>query len=205
MRYLLTFSTFLMIFMATSLIYKLNAQQMTEEILPYRQIPDVPASYTASNAVARMIDGLGYRYYWATEGLRPMDLDYQISEDSRKTIETLDHIHNLSLTILHAAQNMPNEQGSRESLTDYNEMREETLQNLAQASEIFKNTSDEQLDSSHIIFKRGDQESSYPLWNLINGMISDAIWHSGQIVSFRRASGNPIHPGVSVFRGVTRE
>jgi hypothetical protein len=35
--------------------------------LPYREIPMMKESYTAQNTVARMIDGLGFRYYWATE------------------------------------------------------------------------------------------------------------------------------------------
>jgi hypothetical protein len=37
---------------------------------------------------------------------------------------------------------------------------------------------------------------------LINGPITDAIYHTGQVVSFRRTSGNPIPKGVNVFLGV---
>ena len=37
--------------------------------LPYYQIPDYPSSYNAATVAARTIDGLGFRYYWATEGL----------------------------------------------------------------------------------------------------------------------------------------
>jgi|GEM_PF-5684614 len=51
-----------------------NAQTDT---LPYYQIPDAPSTYTAATVSARMIDGLGYRYYWATESLRPEDLAYE--------------------------------------------------------------------------------------------------------------------------------
>ena len=43
--------------------------------------------------------------------------------------------------------------------------------------------------------------SEFPLWNLINGPIQDAVWHSGQVVAFRRASGNPINSKISVFNG----
>jgi len=45
---------------------ELQAQDME---LPYHQIPDHAETYSAGNIVSRMIDGLGYRYYWATEGL----------------------------------------------------------------------------------------------------------------------------------------
>ncbi|MFT5959604.1 MAG: hypothetical protein ACI8VJ_001363, partial [Polaribacter sp.] len=49
----------------------------SQKILPYYQIPKMEESYTAQNTVARMVDGLGFRYYWATEGLRAEDLAYQ--------------------------------------------------------------------------------------------------------------------------------
>jgi len=69
------------------------------EELPYRQIPDYPKMYTPGNVAARVVDGLGYRYYWATEGLAAKDLEYKPSEDGRCTGETIDHILGLSLTI----------------------------------------------------------------------------------------------------------
>jgi hypothetical protein len=45
--------------------------------LPYYEIPDYPESYTAGAVAARMLDGLGFRYYWATEGLRDEDLVFR--------------------------------------------------------------------------------------------------------------------------------
>ena len=43
--------------------------------LPYYEIPDYPETYTAGSVAARMLDGLGFRYYWATEGLNEDDLN----------------------------------------------------------------------------------------------------------------------------------
>lgn len=43
-----------------------NAEQ-----LPYYEIPEPAESYTTGGVLSRMMDGLGFRYYWATEGLRP--------------------------------------------------------------------------------------------------------------------------------------
>lgn len=40
-----------------------------------------------------------------------------------------------------------------------------------------------------------------PFYNLINGPIADAIWHTGQLASFRRSSGNPINSKVNHFTG----
>ena len=47
------------------------------------------------------------------------------------------------------------------------------------------------------------RDNTFPFWNQINGPISDAIWHSGQVVMNRRASGNPLRKGVNVFLGKT--
>ncbi|MFT7499284.1 MAG: hypothetical protein ACI8QP_001887, partial [Porticoccaceae bacterium] len=47
--------------------------------------------------------------------------------------------------------------------------------------------------------------SEYPFWDLINGPIEDAVWHSGQLVSFRRSSGNPMNPKVNFLTGKVRD
>ncbi|RMG65160.1 MAG: hypothetical protein D6722_16205, partial [Bacteroidetes bacterium] len=46
--------------------HDMNADATTP--LPYRAIPDYPETFTPGTTVARFLDGLGYRYYWATEG-----------------------------------------------------------------------------------------------------------------------------------------
>ena len=45
----------------------------------------------------------------------------------------------------------------------------------------------------------------FPFWNIINGPISDALWHCGQVVLLRRSSGNPFNSKVSVFSGKLRD
>ena len=77
----------------------IKAQERHEE-LPYYQIPDAPESYTQGAIAARMVDGLGFRYYWATEGLRSEDLQFRPGEDARSSEETIDHILGLSNVIL---------------------------------------------------------------------------------------------------------
>jgi hypothetical protein len=64
--------------------------------LPYREIPAYPGSFTPGNTVARIVDGLGFRYYWATNGLREIDLAFKPSKDGRTTLETIMHIYDLS-------------------------------------------------------------------------------------------------------------
>ena len=52
--------------------------------------------------------------------------------------------------------------------------------------------------NSKVIF--GKQQ--FDLYNLFHGPISDSLYHIGQIVAFRRASGNPIPIRVNHFMGI---
>ena len=49
----------------------------------YYTIPDTPTTYTAATVAARLVDGLGFRYFWATEGLTEKDLNYKPSAEAR--------------------------------------------------------------------------------------------------------------------------
>ena len=173
--------------------------------LPYYVIPDAPKDFTAESVTARMIDGLGYRYFWATEDLREEDLAYKASETSRTTEETIDHVFGLSKTILNAVAGRPNVRGGdvKKEVLVFAEKRKRTLENFKAASDLLQKK-DAQVGDMKIVFQRGEKKSEYPFWNLINGPIEDAIWHAGQLVGNRRASGNPLHPGVNVFTGKTK-
>ena len=178
----------------------MNAQ--TNDELPFAEIPSAPEAYTAGGVASRMIDGLGFRYYWATAGLRSEDLSYKPSGEARSSEETIDHILGLSYIVLNSAlkkANAPREDGP---LT-FDEKRAQTLKNLEQASKILRSA--ENLEDYPVVFKRNESTSEYPFWNQINGPIADAIWHCGQLVSFRRASGNPFNSKVSVFSGKLRD
>lgn len=189
--------------MALLFITVMNAQEKYPEDLPYYQIPDYPDSYTAGTVVSRMIDGLGFRYYWATQGLRAEDLAYKPSESNRTIAETLDHLYNLSRVIYNSAIKEINDRTQpREETLSFQEKRKRTLLNFKKASKIFIDVQD--LNEHLVIFKTKSGTFENPFWNQINGPIEDAIWHSGQIVVLRRASGNPIDPKVNVFTGVRR-
>ncbi|NNK88052.1 MAG: hypothetical protein HKO90_07195 [Flavobacteriaceae bacterium] len=175
-----------------------NAQ---DKNLPYYEIPDYPETYNACTVAARMIDGLGFRYYWATEGLTEKDLVYKPSESGRSTDETLDHLLGLSDFILKIALKQPVGSNDQDDLT-FDEKRSRTLNNLKSAADIFRNSTD--LSAFKIQFNRSGNTSEFPFWNTINGPIADAIWHCGQIVVLRRASGNPFNSKASVFLGKVR-
>jgi hypothetical protein len=173
--------------------------------LPYRQIPDYPAAYTPEAVAARMVDGLGFRYYWATEGLRAEDLAFRPSPEARSTDETLDHILGLVDITLNTVQGKTNSRGEDDNPPlDFEAKRKMTLEKLALASDLLKN-SGKNLDEMDIVFQNGDNRSEFPFWNLLNGPIADALWHVGQVVSFRRSSGNPYNSKASVFTGKLRD
>lgn len=173
--------------------------QSTNE-LPYRQIPDYPTKYTAATVTARMIDGLGFRYYWATEGLQSEDLDYRPNGDARTTQETLVHIYELSKNILNSVNQVPNTSEKIAALS-FAELRQKTLENFKATSDKLITSNDEDLTNYKMVFKRESGTREFPFWNEINGPIADALWHVGQVVSFRRSSGNPFNPKANVLVG----
>lgn len=173
--------------------------------LPYYEIPNYPEKYTPETVVIRMIDGVGFRFYWATEGLRPQDLAFKPSPEARTSEETIDHILGLSYVILNAIQKKVNtKSGEETSPLTFEMKRRLTLENLKTASDLLKNSKDN-LDDYKMIFKNGDKTTEYPFWNLINGPIEDAVWHVGQVVSFRRSSGNSFNSKASVLTGKLRQ
>ena len=178
---------------------KINSQKME---LPYYEIPNYPENYNQGTVAARIVDGLGFRYYWATEGLRDVDLKFKPNDEARTTEETVDHILGLSTVIFNSAMKIENSKNDFSKLT-FSEKRKLTLYNLKTAADIFRSSTD--LTAFTIVFKNEKGTTELPFWNMINGPIADALWHCGQIVSFRRSSGNPYNSKASVLTGKVRE
>ena len=181
-------------------VFSLNVSGSAQSELPYKEIPSYPANYTQSTVISRMIDGLGYRYYWATENLRALDLDFKPDTLARSTFETMEHIYGLSFMILNASKNQVNHRRDPVQMTA-NDLRLATLYNLKSASEAIALV--ENLDELTILFEGSTGREALPFWHVLNGPLADAIYHTGQMVSFRRTSGNPMNPKVNVFMGKT--
>ena len=186
------------------IFFGMISQSYGQDGLPYREIPDYPPTYTAGTVAARVLDGLGFRYYWATEGLRQEDLEFQANKDGRTTLETITHIHDLTSTIINAARSQPNDNTIAKPIMSFQEMRKKTLENIRDASEILKKASDKQVSELKVIFKSEKGTTEFPFWNELNGPIADALWHTGQVISYRRGSGNPYNAKASVFTGKVR-
>lgn len=181
-------------------VFSLNVSSSAQSELPYKEIPSYPANYTQSTVISRMIDGLGYRYYWATENLRALDLDFKPDTLARSTFETMEHIYGLSFMILNASKNQVNHRRDPVQMTA-NDLRLATLYNLKSASAEMALV--ENLEELNILFEGSTGRKALPFWHVLNGPLADAIYHTGQMVSFRRTSGNPMNPKVNVFMGKT--
>lgn len=184
--------TFIIIF---TTIFSMNSQ----EKLPYYQIPKMEENYSAQNTVARMIDGLGFRYYWSTEGLRAEDLVYQPKGEGRSCQKTVDHLYDLSNMMLRLTKTVVKQEKEKSEMT-FAEMRKQTLYNFEALSNRIKISK----DLAEFTAKK-EGKITTPFFNVINGPIADAIWHTGQVASFRRSSGNPISSKVNHFTGTVRE
>lgn len=153
----------------------------------YHEIPDYPEEMSAKGIIMRLLDGLGFRFYWATEGLRESDYSFTPGEGCKSIVELMGHIYglmnwvNLSVT----------GEGYKEPETPH-EGRALIVEMIYNLRNILGNMSDKELSKIKIRDK--------PFWNIINGPISDALTHVGQINSFRRLAGNCV-PGANVFTG----
>ena len=176
-----------------ALIYRIVIIAQTEEELPFYQIPDYPETYTSGTVAARMIDGLGFRYFWATEGLRVEDLKQKASESGRTSKETVAHLYELSKFIRNSI--LDKNKDENKDIISFEDTRRRTLKNFKIVSDVLRDT-----NTPYNL-----QDSQVPFWNIINGPIADALWHCGQLVMLRRASGNPFNSKVSVFKGKVKK
>lgn len=177
----------------------LNGQETMPETEIYRTIPEAAQIFTPGTVVSRLIDGLGFRFYWASEGLTEEDLKYEPGNNGRNIRETVEHVYGLSKMILNAARSEPNTSNADAKNMTFGKLREKTLRNMKEASGIM--AASDNLENHTIIFKNDEVTASYPFWNALNGPIEDAVWHAGQLVVMRRSAGNPINSNVNVFLG----
>tara|TARA_B100001175_G_scaffold222223_1_gene189203 strand:- start:7129 stop:7770 length:642 start_codon:yes stop_codon:yes gene_type:complete len=190
------------LFLIFIFLFSLNTYAQTEKKeteMPFSEIGEYPANFSQANIVSRMIEGLGYRYYWATKSLTENDLNYKSSNDARSTLQIIEHIYSLTMMI---SSSFEKQEFKFTSVAyNYDELRAKTLLKLKYIHDELRSNPD--FSQLFIKFERGGTKMEFPFWNQINGPISDALWHCGQVVMNRRASGNPLQSGVNVFVGKT--
>jgi len=153
----------------------------------YYKIPDYPEKLSTTTVLTRMLDGLGFRFYWATEGLRAEDYSFRPAKDTMSIGELVMHVWQLMNWVSSGALKCPYRKPRSGE-----KAREQTLLIIHDLRNRMLNMSDEDLAKLRLGGK--------PFWNIINGPFSDALTHTGQINSFRRIAGNPV-AGANVFRG----
>lgn len=160
-------------------------------------IKDVPKDYTGEGVLLRMIEGAGFRYYWATEGMKDIDVAVKPCEDCRTGFETVEHIYGLSEMVRSTVMSEVYDRSKLMKTTSFDELIAATNKNWADAANYLMKGNG-RIDQMDIDYGKGSKVS---FWNLLNGPLADAIYHTGQVVTFRRISGNPINPKVNVFMG----
>lgn len=162
------------------------------------QIHTIPDTINSSNTIARMIDGLLFRYYWATEGLTKNDYGFRPVESSMSMMELQMHIYDLAFITNKTYGGNPTYK--KEYLTSFDSARQEILRLYEDVSNRLKEMQDDnQLNEFLVKPKSLDRE--FPFWFSLNGHIADCLTHIGQLISWRRINGNPQTKGINVFLG----
>ncbi len=168
--------------------------------LPYTTLPELPDQVGGVEVIARLVDGLAFRYRWATEDLSPADVAFRPTPEAFTLGEIMEHVARMmewierALTLEHGEENedMP-------APASHEDTRARTLASLERIRGNFLERGDAGLEDIRIVgsSRPGDDR---PFWNMINGPLADALTHVGQINTYRRMNGNPT-PRADVFRG----
>ena len=154
----------------------------------FYRIPEYPEHVCSGSILTRLFDGLGFRFYWATEGLSEKEYNFRPSEDCMSIGELISHIWRLVNWINISFNNL----GFHRP--------DETIKIIDQTLEIIQNLRETTID-----MKNGEitkiKIRDYPFWHIINGPLADALTHVGQINSFRRLAGKPVSKA-NVFTGI---
>jgi len=159
------------------------------DTLPYDTIPDSPGQISGGTVLARLVDGLAFRYRWATEGLAEGEMGFRPGPTSMTLAELLRHILGL---VSWADQIFGGEGRIAGEGLSLPELRARTLDRLQALRARLVGMSEAEVAAC-----RG---SDFPFWNMINGPLADALTHVGQVNAWRRLAGNPVSRA-NVFRG----
>ena len=153
------------------------------DITFFRSLNEPSQSANASSIALRMLDGLAFRYYWATEELREIDYNFRPTEDQMSAQELCAHLEALSKMIARLL-------GLELSL-----ITDEAIDHRTKTLDYFKQTHDYLSETDLSALSLHEQ-----FWNCFNGPLADALTHVGQLNAWRRQSGNPL-PKVNFFSG----
>ena len=163
----------------------------------FKQIPEVPETINSTNCIARIIDGIGFRYYWATESLTDKEFLFSPGNGSMNMNELNLHIYDLAF-ITHKTLGLTAHY-QKESFYNFITARKEILSLYEACSKHLKSANNDDLLNDYTVNPKS-LKGIFPFWYLLNGHIADCLTHIGQITSWRRIAGNP-QPKINVFLG----
>ena len=153
----------------------------------YRTLAASRDSVSGARVVARLLAGMGFRLYWATEGLSTDLYGFRPCEGARSIGETLHHIWDLlswtHTAVFHTEVRKP---------ADVVLVREGALELISRLQDRFSEMEDADLPAVELL--------GQPFWPVINGPLSDVLAHIGQIAMLRRVAGSPA-PDNNPFEG----
>lgn len=147
----------------------------------FRSVTEYPDRQDANGIVMRLLDGLGYRFYWATEGLEDADYGFSPGEGCMGIGDLVKHVWGLANWV-HI--NLLGQSLFGDCPQDPAEVRGQILETLLSIRDYVGRVNSADLFACEV--------EGQPFWHVINGPLADALTHTGQIVSFRRLNGNPV-------------
>ena len=196
----------------------------------HQTIPDPPGEPGAVTVLARLLDGMAFRYRWAVDGLNPDELAYTPGQGAMTLGELLLHMRQL---VAWVGTNVQAGRDGREpvvwsqacagfddaGLHDGGpEAGRPTGHHAEGAAEpaplrLVEQTlaTIETLRADLLALGDGglgvirllgsSGPDTRPFWNAINGPLADFLTHVGQVNAWRRLMGRPA-PRADVFRGL---
>jgi len=161
------------------------------EALPYSSIAGFPSEASPGALLARLVAGLGFRLRWATEGLRQEDYGFRADPEGFSIGEVLEHIGQMvSWVHVQFTAHQPDVAALPELEAGHgpDARREHCLRSLSALERYLLELGAEDLNAVVVDHPRRGRR---PFWVLVNGPLSDALTHVGQISAWRRLAGNP--------------
>lgn len=143
--------------------------------LPYSEIPKYPRKSTTGIVMAKLIDELGYKYYWVTDSLLNDELKYTFNSSNLPRV-LLKSVHQISESIVNCTSEAEIKQGKKIEEFSFADYRINTLLNLKGAS--------------NNIIENGEA-SLFLNWDLFIKSIASSDAYCDQIIQFRENNGNP--------------
>ena len=169
---------------------------MSEPSFDFRSLPPGPEAVTGSAVLVRLVEGIGFRFAWASEGLRESDLSWRPTPETMSIAELAGHVLELVAWVAFSAGAIPVGPQKPESAPPFPEVRQRVLEVLALLRARLALMRDEEISTIRI----GSRAGPVPWPHIVNGPLADSLTHIGQINVLRRANGNPV-PKANVFLG----